>query len=68
MQECPECGSHDVEDSQGSPEEKSDGQGYAWTVTYGYCCNRCGCEWNDIQETTRTVEVEKHGNEYDEGI
>ena len=61
MPECPDCGSRDVSEDVNSPEEKYDGQGYEWSVEHYYICNSCGCEWTERLNTTREVEVEKHG-------
>lgn len=61
MPRCPDCESSDVSEDVYSPEEKYDGQGFEWTVEHHYTCNRCGCEWTERFNTTREVEVNKHG-------
>lgn len=63
MPTCPECDSRNVEGGT-EPygyEHHSDGQGYEWTDVYYHVCNDCGCEWSEILETTRKIEIEKHG-------
>lgn len=66
MTTCPECMTHDLESSIGSPHTDTDGQGYAWTVVYEYTCKKCGCQFTETEETKRTVEVDVHGREYEE--
>ncbi len=47
MTTCPECMTHDIDPSIGSPHTDADGQGYAWTVVYEYTCKKCGCEFTE---------------------
>lgn len=58
---CPECFGQDVYKPVGSPEEKTDGQGFAWTIIHNYECNECGCIWNVIEETVKKIKIVKHG-------
>jgi len=64
VEQCPECDSHNVSSPPWSPETKSDGQGYSWTLVYSYECDDCGCTWTEIETTNRKVEIDEHGREY----
>jgi transposase-like protein len=64
MVECLECKSTAVVEPM-CPTERS--EEYRKTVVRYYECQKCGCEWSESFETTRTVAIEKHGIKYYEG-
>ena len=65
MPRCPECRSNNIREGAGSPEYENDGQGYEWYEIHYYWCEDCGCEWTETYHTERTVEIDKHGREYE---
>ena len=64
MVTCPECSHENCESEVDDRQSDRSGIGDETNIVLRCNCDRCGCQWTETETTT--IEVTRHGNQYED--